>query len=227
MKIRQKIIPLFALFVVAVVLLAVIIPQQLAARPLCNSQGFTITGADANWCFSTTSLSATFSNLLDLVAPRVGFDYARANYLVGLTAVPPTMATALDQVAARVGFDYARSNRSETLQFPVDLVNDTTNPQLTGNITESTSGANSSKIIWTTNEFADSIVQYGATPGNYTQTVSDNLYVTTHQVTLTGLQEGVAYYYRVSSSDLSGNTFQSAERTFEFIPQTYLLNKSW
>ncbi|VAW35400.1 hypothetical protein MNBD_CHLOROFLEXI01-982, partial [hydrothermal vent metagenome] len=58
--------------------------------------------------------------------------------------------------------------------------------------------------------------------GNYSETVSDALDVVQHQVTLTGLQEDVVYYYRVSSSDLSGNTFQSAERTFEVISEMFV-----
>lgn len=221
MNIKQKIIPLFTLFMVTAVLLAVVIPQQLAAEPLaCNSTGFVITDADANWCESTTDLSGVFNTLLDLVAPRVAFDYARANYMVELTAVSPAMNTALNQVADRIGFDYARSNQQMSLSFPVELVNDTAVPQLVGEVTATPLGGMESQIGWVTNELATSRVQFGTQPGNYTGDVLSTLYVKDHRMTLTGLQDGTTYYYKLSSTDLSGNTFNSQEYTFTFTEET-------
>jgi hypothetical protein len=161
-----------------------------------------------------------FNNLLDLVAPRVASDYARAHYMVELTAVSPAMASALSQVSSRIGFDYARANRQMALSFPVDLVNDTTVPQLVGEVTAIPLGETESQIVWVTNESASSRVQYGTQPSVYTGDILNGLYVTNHSVVLTGLQDGVTYYYKLSSTDLSGNTFNSQEYTFTFAEET-------
>ncbi|MGB5060337.1 MAG: hypothetical protein WBO48_16680, partial [Candidatus Promineifilaceae bacterium] len=68
MKIRQTVIPLFALLAMGMMMLTAVIPQRLSAEPLaCNSSGFVITGADANWCESTTAVPNPFSSLLSQV----------------------------------------------------------------------------------------------------------------------------------------------------------------
>ncbi len=225
MKLPQTVILLFALLAVGMMVLTAVIPHRLYAEPLaCNSTGFVITGADANWCESTTGLSSAFSALLDLVTARVSTDYARAHYQAPLTAVPAPLSSNLALVASRIGLDYARANQSVPLAFPVDLVNDTAVPQLLGDITITPSGETASQLTWTTNEIANSRLQFGTQPGSYTGEVFDDLYVTQHSLTLTGLQEGVTYYYKLSSADPSGNTFSSQEFTFTFVAemQVYL-----
>lgn len=225
MKMRQTVIPLFALLALGIVLFTAVIPQRLSAEPLaCNSSGFVITGADANWCKSTNGLSGAFSSLLDLVTARVSTDYARAHYQAPLTAVPAPLNSSLALVASRIGLDYARANQRMPLAFPVDIVNDTAVPQLLGDITITPASETASRITWTTNEVANSRVQFGAQPGSYTGEVSDSFYLTQHSLTLTGLQEGVTYYYKLSNTDPSGNTFSSQEFNFTFVAemQVYL-----
>lgn len=46
-----------------------------------------------------------------------------------------------------------------------------------------------------------------------------------HEITLTGLAAGTTYYYRLLSTDLSGNTFRSGElqltpQRFVYLPMT-------
>jgi hypothetical protein len=221
MKIRQTVIPLFALLAVGIMALTAVIPQRLSAEPLaCNSSGFVITGADANWCESTTAVPNPLSSLLNQVLPRVAADYARAILRLPLTAVPAPLNNNLALVADRVGLDYARANLRVPLAFPVDVVNDTAVPQLLGDITISPSGETATRLTWITNEVANSRVQFGTQPGNYTGEVFDDLYVTQHSLVLTGLQEGVTYYYKLSSADPSGNTLSSQEFTFTFVAET-------
>lgn len=218
MKIRQTVIPLFALLAMGMMVLTAVIPQRLSAEPLaCNSSGFVITGADANWCESTTAVPNPFSSLLSQVLSRVAADYARAIVRLPLTAVPAPLNNNLALVANRVGLDYARASQRVPLAFPVDVVNDTAVPQLLGNITITPSGETESQLTWTTNEIANSRVQFGTQSGNFTRDVFDELYVTHHSLTLTGLQDGVTYYYKLSSADLSGNTFNNQELTFTFV----------
>ncbi len=225
MKIRKTAVPLLVVLAMGMMALTAVIPQRLSAEPLaCNSAGFVITGADANWCESTTGLSSVFSSLLDLVTARVSTDYARAHYQAPLTAVPAPLNSSLALVASRIGLDYARASQRVPLTFPASVVNDTAVPQLLGDITITPAGETASQLTWTTNEVANSRVQFGAQPSSYTGEVFDSLYVTQHSLTLTGLQEGVTYYYKLSNTDPSGNTFSSQEFNFTFVAemQVYL-----
>jgi len=61
--------------------------------------------------------------------------------------------------------------------------------------------AHEATITWTTNELSDSKVDYGLVDGSYTESVYDGDEVTSHSVTLTGLEPGTAYYYMVTSTD--------------------------
>jgi hypothetical protein len=60
-------------------------------------------------------------------------------------------------------------------------------------------------ITWTTDEDADSGVDYGTTI-NYGSTRNDPSFVTTHSVALTGLTASTTYHFQVFSKDRAGNT---------------------
>ena len=53
-------------------------------------------------------------------------------------------------------------------------------------------------------------------------TFSDPLYAKVHVVTLTGLTAGTTYYCQISSTDLSGNTYQSQELSFEQLENFFI-----
>jgi hypothetical protein len=60
-------------------------------------------------------------------------------------------------------------------------------------------------IIWTTDDAADSVVNYGNTTA-LGSTVSDSALVTDHAIGLTNLVPAMLYYYEVSSTNAVGNT---------------------
>ena len=60
------------------------------------------------------------------------------------------------------------------------------------------------KITWMTDEPGDSVVKYGVTTATGSM-VSDPAMVTSHSLTLTGLEAGTTYYYLVASTDSVGN----------------------
>ncbi len=69
-------------------------------------------------------------------------------------------------------------------------------------------GNGSAVITWTTNEPATTRVNYGTSSSSLSSVVNDTKLVTAHSITLTGLNPGVTYYYRVTSIDAAGNAAQ-------------------
>ncbi len=57
---------------------------------------------------------------------------------------------------------------------------------------------------WTTNEIADSYLEWGTTSGSYPNNTSDATDVTAHSLTANGLSASTTYYYRVCSTDPCG-----------------------
>ncbi|MEK9154862.1 MAG: peptidoglycan-binding protein [Patescibacteria group bacterium] len=79
--------------------------------------------------------------------------------------------------------------------------------------------ATSSKIHWNTNELATSKVYFGTSfpvDINTAANISDNSFVTDHNINLTSLSASTTYYYVVQSSDQSGNTASSSAQTHQF-----------
>jgi len=90
---------------------------------------------------------------------------------------------------------------------------DTTSPVITDVVCD-TPTTDSVNITWTTDEAGDSLVKYGTETGVYTDNESDTTMVTSHSVTLTGLDANTTYYFVVNSTDSSDNSNESAEYSF-------------
>ena len=101
----------------------------------------------------------------------------------------------------------------EDLTFPKGLINDTLSPLIT-NVTVTNITNNSAKITWTTDEIANSVVNYGLESEIYTEIESDPLFVINHTIALTPLSPGTNYYFVVNSTDRSGNSAESSEYSF-------------
>ena len=71
----------------------------------------------------------------------------------------------------------------------------------------------SAKVTWVTNEVSDSVVEYWPV-GGAAASVRDSRLLTSHQVSLTGLQRGTTYNYRVLSSDTAANRSVSPSYAF-------------
>lgn len=69
-------------------------------------------------------------------------------------------------------------------------------------------------FTWDTDELANSRIKYGIISGTYSNTKQDNNYVLNHSVALTGLSEGVTYYYVIESADPYGSVRTTTESTF-------------
>ena len=70
------------------------------------------------------------------------------------------------------------------------------------------------EITWTTNEAADTQLNFGATTSYGSSSTLDSTLVTSHTVTLTNLSPGTTYHFDVMSHDGSGNLATSSDQTF-------------
>ncbi len=93
-----------------------------------------------------------------------------------------------------------------------------TTPPVISSVAATSVTSSGAVITWTTDEAADSEVDYGTAPGTYTDTASDATLVTSHSVPLSGLAASTTYYYVVTSTDASNNSAMSAEFSFTTLP---------
>ncbi|MBI5183041.1 MAG: fibronectin type III domain-containing protein [Nitrospinae bacterium] len=70
-------------------------------------------------------------------------------------------------------------------------------------------------VTWDTDEPSDSVVEFGITSGEYTDSISDTTLVTSHSIELTDLTPDTTYYFIVKSADSSGNPIESQEHGFK------------
>lgn len=97
--------------------------------------------------------------------------------------------------------------------FSFTTASDTTPPAISA-ITASGIAPLSVRISWTTDENADSQVEYGTSTSYGSSTGLDAPMAITHAINLAGLAPNTAYHYRVKSRDASGNVAVSGDFTF-------------
>jgi len=90
-----------------------------------------------------------------------------------------------------------------------------TTPPLISEVDVSDRSESTATISWVTDEPATSRVEYGITDAYGLTTPSDEELTTSHNITLTGLEPDITYYFRVKSEDASGNeAISETARTF-------------
>jgi phosphodiesterase/alkaline phosphatase D-like protein len=104
-------------------------------------------------------------------------------------------ATDASQNEARAGVD---------LRLRTDRLPDLSPPQLLGEPVVSGVSDQGAIVEWTTDELANSAVDYDLTP-YLGEVAGDPAYTQRHRVVLTGLQPSRTYYFRAGSADLAGN----------------------
>lgn len=107
----------------------------------------------------------------------------------------------------------ATDTSGQTASDSISVTVDNAAPSI-GNVSVGGITTSSADITWGTNEGADSLVEYGTSPGGYTASASDPSLVMNHKVSLSGLESGTTYYFRVGSTDAAGNTSVSGEFSF-------------
>ena len=103
-------------------------------------------------------------------------------------------------------------NGTLTNDFTFTTAPDTTAPAISG-VLSSVIAYNAATIRWTTNEASDTQVEYGTTTSYGSSTVLNTTKVTSHSVSLSGLNASTTYHYRVKSKDAAGNLATSGDYT--------------
>lgn len=88
------------------------------------------------------------------------------------------------------------------------------------NVQTANVASTSATVSWSTDEIADTQVEYGLTESYGSSTTLNPALVTNHSQNLTGLAPGTLYHYRVKSRDGAGNLAVSADQTFTTAVQT-------
>lgn len=128
----------------------------------------------------------------DLVPPMASAPFT-FNWNTGLAA---DGAHALAAVARDTA---GRSATSPIIPVTVDNV-----PPVITAVSAAAVSSNGAVILWTTNERADSQVEYGTTPDYGQSTALNAARVVSRGVPLTGLAPATLYHYRVKSRDAAG-----------------------
>ncbi|HKY33165.1 MAG TPA: LamG-like jellyroll fold domain-containing protein [Candidatus Polarisedimenticolia bacterium] len=111
----------------------------------------------------------------------------------------------------------AAGNASVSPSITVIVDNPAVPPVITGPAANGLSSS-SAMVTWTTDKPSDSQVEYGTTTGYGTLTPLRTEMTVSHSETLSGLQAGTTYHYRVRSRDAQGLLSVSAGSTFTTLP---------
>ncbi|MBA2479747.1 MAG: VCBS repeat-containing protein [Planctomycetes bacterium] len=107
----------------------------------------------------------------------------------------------------------AIASTTRTVTVTTGSSTDTTPPIISG-VGASGISATAATISWTTNEAADTQVEYGTTTGYGSTTTLATSLVTSHAQSLSGLSANTLYHFRVKSRDAAGNLATSGDVTF-------------
>lgn len=109
---------------------------------------------------------------------------------------------------------YDTTNNSSGFSNEVTFSIADTTPPVISAVSATTILSSGATIIWTTNEAADSQVEYGLTTAYGSTTPLAVSLLTAHSVVLSGLLDSTLYHYRVRSKDVAGNLAISSDFTF-------------
>lgn len=125
----------------------------------------------------------------------------------GNAQVREHLAETADELGRSTWYGNGLVNAVEAVGIPET---DTTPPRITDVDVAEITGS-SAVITWQTDEAADSVVRYGASASDLSRSVSDPAPATSHALQVSDLLKETTYYFRVTSTDASGNAATDPE----------------
>jgi phosphodiesterase/alkaline phosphatase D-like protein len=187
--------------------------QDTTAPVISNIASGNILYNSANITWTTNEASS--SQVEYGTTTAYGSSTAVSSTLVTSHSLPLTGLTASTVYHYRVKSADAAGNpaTSADKSFTTSAAPDTTPPVISG-ISSTSITATSAVAGWTTNEGATSQVEYGTTTAYGSATTVNATLGTTHTQSLSGLQSGMLYHYRIKSADAAGNLAISGDNLF-------------
>jgi hypothetical protein len=186
------------------------IPPEITA---ISTSGVTNTGATVTWTTNEPADSQVEYGLTNLYGTSTILDTSSVlSHSVPITGLAPATLYHF-RVTSR---DTASNpTTSGDFTFTTTGAADITPPVISA-VTASSLTATGATITWTTNELADSQVEYGLTTsyGSSTSIIDTSPQVTNHSVPITGLTASTLYHFRVKSRDAAGNLQTDTDNTF-------------
>jgi len=165
------------------------------------SGDYLITGGSASdWSTSASSSQIIFENGNLSASSSQSFS---VNITTGSSAVSASAFTV--EISDSAGGGNAATCSGSTSVSIISLA--------ISSVSVSEIGNSSVKITWTTNEQANSAVQYG-TSASYGSTNTDSSQVTSHSIEITSLSANTTYHYKVQSTDANNNMAETSDNTF-------------
>lgn len=164
------------------------------------------------------SIPAVMQERLDAVGARVVLRFANTRQKIPLGILPQSLATALDAVEARVVLRFANTVQVIPLVFPHGPFCETVSPEIDNIVTENLPDKQVA-IRWITDTPTTSVLEYGNTSGQYSTTMTNDLFATEHEVILSNI-EARTYYYRIIVTDVCDNVTQTLEQQFSGVEQS-------
>ena len=131
----------------------------------------------------------------------------------GFVEIGTTAATAYADATVQPGMNYGYQVRAydsaDNVSIPSAPVDVRTPTLIISGISVASVTITDATITWSTNESADSQVEYGLTTAYGQSSALDPALVTSHSVTLAGLAPGTAYHFRVWSQSAGGDRVTS------------------
>jgi hypothetical protein len=175
-----------------------------------QATGITTTGATIGWTTNEASDSqveyGTTTAYGSSTALNAAFVTSHSQGLSGLS--PGTL------YHYRVKSKDATSNLATSGDFTFTTTTPDTTPPTISNVQATGITTSGATITWTTDEAADTQVEYGLTTAYGSSTTLNTTLVTSHSQALSGLSASTLYHYRVKSKDAAGNPATSADFTF-------------
>lgn len=185
-------------------------PPNCPAPTILNVQANNVTETEATIVWNTDTASSSTVNYGTTVAYGSNQSVAGSvfNHSVQLTGLTPGTLYHYRVRSTGTGAESISGDYTFT-------TTDTTAPVIS-NVQATNITGTGARIVWDTNEDADSKVDYGIVSGPpYGSNVTSVLMTNAHSLTLAGLAPNTTYLYRVTSKDAFNNISTTAEFNFK------------